>query len=175
MCGGKEEVFLKDELFYTFDSELFETHFAPVREAVANFTEESTTEFTMDITADEGDILYMSIPYEPGWHMEIDGQEVEVYRTNDGLTGVRLQAGTHSYKLWFMPSYFVWSCVLSLASVAVLAMVALFVRAIKRRDVVLPAFLNRFVRADAETLLREAAAAEAAESAETAGSAEQAE
>ncbi|MBE6953661.1 MAG: hypothetical protein E7452_08935 [Ruminococcaceae bacterium] len=173
--GGKEEVFLKDELFYTFDSELFETHFAPVREAVANFTEESTTEFTMDITANEGDILYMSIPYEPGWHMEIDGQEVEVYRTNDGLTGVRLQAGTHSYKLWFMPSYFVWSCVLSLASVAVLAMVALFVRAIKRRDIVLPAFLNRFVRADAETLLREAAAAEAAESAETAGSAEQAE
>ena len=74
-----------------------------------------------------------------------------------------------------MPSYFVWSCVLSLASVAVLAMVALFVRAIKRRDIVLPAFLNRFVRADAETLLREAAAAEAAESAETVETAESAE
>ena len=116
-----------------------------------------------DITAKDGDILYMSIPYEPGWHVEIDGEEAEVYRTNDGLTGVRLQAGTHSYRLWFMPGYFVWSCVASIASAAVLVMIALFVRAVKRRDIVLPAFLNRFVRADAETVLHEAAVEETAQ------------
>ncbi|MBR5519761.1 MAG: YfhO family protein, partial [Clostridia bacterium] len=121
--GGKEEVFLKKALFYTFDGDLFESYFAPIRADVQNFTQESTTNFTMDITAEEGDILYMSIPYESGWHMEVDGEEMEVYRTEDGLIGVTLKAGTHSYELWFMPSYFVWSCVISVASIAVLVMV----------------------------------------------------
>ena len=50
-----------------------------------------------------------------------------------------------------------------LALLLIEILIALFVRAIKRRDIVLPAFLNRFVRADEEAVLHEAAVEETAQ------------
>lgn len=136
--GGSEEVFLKEKLFYAFDSELFEQYFAPMREAVSNFTQKSTTRFSMDITASAGDILYLSIPYEPGWHMTADGEDVEVCRTGDGLIGITLLEGTHSYTLRFLPDYFVYSCILSAASLLLLVGLVLLERRFKRRGAGLP-------------------------------------
>ena len=89
----------------------------------------------MDITASAGDILYMSIPYEPGWHMTADGEDVEVYRTDDGLIGITLLEGTHSYTLRFMPDYFVYSCILSAASLLLLIVIVLLTRYCKKRGV----------------------------------------
>lgn len=135
--GGSEEVFLKEQLFYAFDAELFEQVFAPLRNAVQNFTQKSTTRFEMDVTANAGDMLYCSIPYETGWHVTIDGEAVEVCRTEDGLIGVSLPEGTHKLTLRFLPGYFVYACILSAASVLLLIAIVWFQRSCRKRGVTL--------------------------------------
>lgn len=131
--GGSEEVFLKDKLFYAFDDALFETYFAPLRDSVQNFTQVSNARFTMDITADADQILYMSIPYEQGWHMTVDGVETDVCRTEDGLIGITLTPGTHSYELWFLPDYFVYSLIISISSLVVFVVILLLRRMMRKR------------------------------------------
>lgn len=149
--GGSEEVFLKEELFYSFNAELFEQYFAPLRDAVQNFTQTSTTRFSMDITANEGDLLYFSIPYEPGWHVTVDGADADVFRTEDGLIGINLTAGTHSITLRFLPDYFVYSCILSGLSLLLLIGIVCFQRMCRKRGLTLSALcaLGRRTATDA--------------------------
>ena len=71
--GGKNEVFLKRELFYAFDTELFAQHISKLRGAVNNLQMEKTTYLTMNITAGANQVLYTSIPYERGWIATVDG------------------------------------------------------------------------------------------------------
>ena len=102
-----------------------------------NFTQKSTTRFEMDVTANAGDMLYCSIPYETGWHVTIDGEAVEVCRTEDGLIGVTLPEGTHKLTLRFLPGYFVYACILSAASVLLLIAIVWFQRSCRKRGVTL--------------------------------------
>ncbi len=127
-----DELFLKDQLFYYFNDALFEEYFAPLRDAVENFTWKSTTHFTMDITAGVDQSLYTSIPYERGWVMTVDGEKVETFRTEDGLLGVVPLEGTHHYDLKFMPDYFIYACIITGTGLLLFAAAILLQRKVRK-------------------------------------------
>jgi uncharacterized membrane protein YfhO len=50
-------------------------------------------------------ILYLSIPFDQGWHANVDGKETDLQRVQWGLTGLVLDKGSHKVDLTFIPPY----------------------------------------------------------------------
>ena len=132
---GSEEVFLKDQLFYCFDEELFEEHFSKLRNSVTNFEKHSETKLSFTVEAVGGQELYTSIPYERGWIATVDGKEVETYRTENGMLGLELTAGTHDVNLRFCPDYFIYSAIVSAASLILFVLIIVTHRILKKKGV----------------------------------------
>ncbi len=51
------------------------------------------------ISLDRPKLLFLSIPFDPGWHARVDGVEVTPRRVNVGFTGILLEAGDHEVTL----------------------------------------------------------------------------
>jgi uncharacterized membrane protein YfhO len=77
--------------------------------------------------------LVTSDVYYPGWSAAIDGQEARLYRADYAFRGVAVPAGHHLVKFTYRPRRFLLGAGLSLASVALLAAVALNGLFAKRR------------------------------------------
>ena len=48
--------------------------------------------------------LLLTIPYDEGWTVKVDGEETETYRVGDALTGVDLTEGDHVIEMNFTPA-----------------------------------------------------------------------
>ena len=48
--------------------------------------------------------LLLTIPYDEGWTVKVDGEETETYRVGDALTGVDLTEGDHVIEMNFIPA-----------------------------------------------------------------------
>jgi uncharacterized membrane protein YfhO len=58
---------------------------------------------TAQVTAQDNQILFTSIPLEPGWTVKVDGKTVEPVELYGCLMGIPVSAGTHTVKLTFFP------------------------------------------------------------------------
>lgn len=118
---------VKNFLFYTFDEEAFEEDIAVLKANQWQLSEDTTERrLTGTVTAEEGQILLTSIPYEPGWTVQVDGQTVDnlivegedadgntTVSNEDGdvgqivvadaLIGIRLPAGEHTVTMKYTP------------------------------------------------------------------------
>lgn len=74
------------------------------------------------VTAEDGDILATSIPYEKGWRATIDGERVDVEKVNYAFVGVPLTAGQHKVTLHYLPPYWPYVAWLSLIAAVVFMM-----------------------------------------------------
>jgi hypothetical protein len=68
----------------------------------------------------------------------VDGAEVQVYRTGDGLVGIDLPEGTYRVTLRFLPDYFIYSCIISGASVILFITIIVLSRVFKKRGIKVP-------------------------------------
>lgn len=55
------------------------------------------------IQADQDGTLLLSVPYDTGWSIRVDGEEVEAYRVGEALTGLDLAEGTHEIEMDYTP------------------------------------------------------------------------
>ncbi len=56
------------------------------------------------VKSDQGGILYLSILYNKGWKIYIDGKKADkVYRVNTAFTGVAISPGKHTVQLHYRP------------------------------------------------------------------------
>ncbi len=74
----------------------------------------SQNHFKGKINVSKPKALFLSIPFDKSWRAKVDGQPVDLYRTNLGFMGLPLAAGEHSIELEFSPYYFTVSWILSL-------------------------------------------------------------
>ena len=71
--------------------------------------------------SDARSLLYLPVPYETGWHAEIDGQSAKITEAMPGMLGLRLPEGTHSIRLHYRPQGFAAGCIVSLVSILLCA------------------------------------------------------
>ena len=57
-----------------------------------------------EIQVDQAGTLLLTIPYDEGWTVKVDGEKVSTYRVGDALTGVDLTEGSHQIEMNFTPS-----------------------------------------------------------------------
>ena len=65
----------------------------------------SNTNIIGKINLNSKKILFLSIPFDKGWHATVNGKEIDLQRVQWGLTGLVLDQGTHKIELSFIPPY----------------------------------------------------------------------
>lgn len=58
---------------------------------------------TGKVDAREAGTLMLTIPYDEGWEIQVDGEAVEAFRIGGALIGVHLEAGEHTITMKYTP------------------------------------------------------------------------
>ncbi len=134
---------------------------------VKEFTD---TKITGTVNATESGILYTSIPFDTGWKVMVDGEELdkdELVAIGDALLGIYLSKGTHSVEFEYTPQGYKAGIILSIAGFMILLIYIFVLRKTKflrqyvlrfnhKQDPVLyESIKNEIDRQNAEIMLRE--------------------
>lgn len=77
-------------------------------------------------------VLFLSIPFNKGWDVTVDGVSVEVLKVDGGFIGIKLDGGYHEIGLKFTPYGFKFGIILALIS-AVILFIMTVIRIINQR------------------------------------------
>lgn len=83
-----------------------------------------TDKFSGSINADEGEWLYLSIPFTENWSAYVDGAQVQLHRANTAFTAIYVEAGEHHIEFVYSNSLIKYSALLSAAGFVCFAGVA---------------------------------------------------
>ncbi|MDD6196435.1 YfhO family protein [[Clostridium] aminophilum] len=89
-------------------------------------------------TAKGGDLL-LSIPYDKGWSVTVDGKKSIIDEAFGSLSKVKLDPGTHRIELRYMPQGLIPGAAISGAAVLLMILLAVFGRRRDRRAAQIPA------------------------------------
>ncbi len=91
-----------DFVVFTIDYEKFIDGYNILKDGQLEYSAFTDTNIEGTFTADEDEVLFTSIPYDKGWNVYIDGQEVaeeNIVKISDALLGVKVSSGEHTIKL----------------------------------------------------------------------------
>ena len=75
------------------------------------------------ITTSEAGFAVLSVPYDQGWRVYVNGAEVKTYKVNGGMTGIAVQAGENDVHMEFVPRGLKQGKYVSMAGLAALLLV----------------------------------------------------
>jgi uncharacterized membrane protein YfhO len=88
---------------YRFQPEGLESVYNILNRNSMKLTKWTDTQIHGTVTADKAGLLFLSIPYDKGWTVKVDGKMVEPYKLFDTFLSVHMTAGTHDITLEYMP------------------------------------------------------------------------
>ena len=88
---------------YRFLPEGLESVYQVLNKNPLKLTKWTDTQIKGTVNADKAGLLYLSIPFDKGWTVKIDGKEAEPYKIFDTFLSVHMTAGTHEVTLEYMP------------------------------------------------------------------------
>lgn len=105
------------DYFWYIDREAFESAFRLLKENPQFIIDEDYTEdhLTGTVqTAKENQTIQTTIPYDEGWKVYVDGQQVPIYKTMDALIAFDIsESGDHTLELKYCPTVYVIGAVIS--------------------------------------------------------------
>ena len=66
---------------------------------------------------DESTFLVLSLPYDEGWKVFVNGQNVKTYSVNGGFVGFGVEAGNNQIEMYFTPVGFKQGAIISLIGI----------------------------------------------------------
>ncbi len=135
MTVANEYTIVNNFLFYQFDEQLFKQDVEKLKQNQWNITEFDGDYIKGDITAQEGQLMFTSIPYEEGWKIKVDGETLDFYDKDEqaneynsaeqcatmlmkALIGIKLTPGAHTIEMSYTPPGLVPGLGLLLAGLA---------------------------------------------------------
>ncbi len=82
-----------------FDTALFDRGYAILSERSMIPTEVTDTHVEGAVRVQEPGLLYLSIPYDDGWTLTVDGEETRITPVGDAFIAVHLEPGLHAVAL----------------------------------------------------------------------------
>lgn len=84
---------------YSFNKDNFEKHINYLKNSVLNIEEYSDGYVKGNINVSDKKKLFLSIPYEKGWNIYIDGEKQDYYKLFDTFIGLDLESGYHEIEM----------------------------------------------------------------------------
>ncbi|MCR5717756.1 MAG: YfhO family protein [Oscillospiraceae bacterium] len=110
---------------YELHQDVLEEGYKRLNEGRLELTEFADTHFKGTVSADSGKTLYMSVPYEEGWKVYVDGQKSDLFPLFGGMCGVNLTEGTHEIEMRYSPQGFIPGLCVTVVSLAILVLLYL--------------------------------------------------
>lgn len=149
--GANEYIMVKDFQFYQFDYDTFHNDISVLKENPWNLDLDKcdSNYLVGEIDAEEGQVFYTSIPYEPGWTIKVDGKVIEDafylktennVMVNDpemdngsvvvlnALIGAKLEPGHHKIEMKYTPPGFSMGVFLLILGVMTVIMLYMYDR-----------------------------------------------
>jgi uncharacterized membrane protein YfhO len=141
-----------------FDEEVFKQGYDILNNRTLTIETFEDTRITGTVTADEDGLLFLSIPYDKGWNLKIDGKKVEtnpmsaaeindvpatadadakdvpkpdprqIKKITDGFITAPITEGPHTIELYYVTEGLIPGIIISLTSVAVLILLEIMRR-----------------------------------------------
>ena len=122
------------DFFWYIDEELFREVMPTLAANGFNITGFTDSSFEGTITAiGEKPLFLLTIPYDEGWHVMIDGEEVETFEALGALTGIYLEPGEHTVSMRYFPWAVKYGLIISGTSLAIFIVILIVDFVIKRR------------------------------------------
>lgn len=121
----KEEVYVRDSWFYYLDEEKLDSAIEKLASEQLNVTSftSSSLKGTINVSDGDGKFLMLTIPYETGWNVYVDGEKVEYFEAASGLIGIDLPAGEHTIEMKFFPKELTLGIIITIAGLVALAVI----------------------------------------------------
>lgn len=113
---------IKDAFFYYFNRDVYQADIDTLKDAQLEITKHKDTYIKGTVTASEGEVLFTSIPAQPGWTVKVDGRKVDHIESLKAMIAVELAPGTHTVTFSYTPPGFVFGVVLLILGVGMLVM-----------------------------------------------------
>ncbi|MCM1227531.1 MAG: YfhO family protein [Clostridium sp.] len=117
MTVANEYTIVRDFFFYELDEDLLAESINQLKQNQWEITKASGRSLEGTITAESGQMMMTSIPYEPGWTVRVDGKKTEPVEIAKALIGVNLEPGEHTVKMTYTPPGLTAGIVLLIAGI----------------------------------------------------------
>lgn len=108
-----------------FNQDVFDEGYEILSQNTLETTSYTDSSIEGTITVDEDGLFYTSIPYEEGWRVWVDGEEVEITPVGNAMLAFSLSEGTHTVKMSFIPKGFWPGLLIFIGGVAVFIIMCL--------------------------------------------------
>lgn len=105
---------------YRLNEENFISAFNTLADESFQISKWSETSFKGTISAKTDGAMFLSIPYDKGWSVYIDGKKTDTYAVNNALLAVDLTAGEHTVSLKYVPVNLIKGCIITILCILLL-------------------------------------------------------
>lgn len=70
-------------------------------------------QLTGTVTSNESSFMVITLPYDEGWKVLVNGQEIKKYEVNGGFIGIPIEKGDNSIEMYFTPKGFKLGVIMS--------------------------------------------------------------
>ncbi len=121
--------------FYYVDYDAMDDAFYALEDASMYVEEHGNDYLKGYINLPEGqELIFTTIPYDEGWKVTVDGEEVEPIKVLDTLLAVPCTAGYHELEFVYRPDSFVYGSILSVLGILIFAAIVVFSLRSKKRS-----------------------------------------
>ncbi len=99
---GDTNIFIDDRLF---NFKIYETFVKELRKDTLQIKKFTNSRITASIELPKTKMLFLTIPYDNGWKIKVNGKNEELSRVNIGFTGIVLQKGKHELEIYYVNQY----------------------------------------------------------------------
>ncbi len=117
---------------YRLDADVLKQTVDTLKEGCLQVTSHSATQICGTVNAAQDGTFFTTIPYEEGWIVKVDGQEVKPYAAMDTFLALHLTAGTHTIEMNYVPDGFTFGWQASVASILLFILITIIRILIKK-------------------------------------------
>lgn len=111
-------------MVYAFKQSAFEEAYNKLADEQLNITSFEDDRISGNIDVIQDGVLFLSMPYEKGWTVRIDGEKTETFPVLHAMTGVEISSGHHDITLEYVPEGFVAGVIVSGTAVIIFGVIA---------------------------------------------------
>jgi uncharacterized membrane protein YfhO len=117
-----------------FQNDTWSAVYSKLQENGMDVSEYRNNYFKGTISAKENQAVFFSIPYEKGWRVLVDGEEVDTTTVFDAFLAVEVSPGEHTIELTYVSEGFWLGIVISIISLLCLVVFLKFIKSFRNHD-----------------------------------------
>ena len=110
-------------MVYALNRENFEKAYCALADEQLHITSFEDTRIKGEIDVKEDGIMFLSIPYEKGWRVYVDGERTETFKLLQSMIGVKVPSGRHDIRIEYTPEGFPLGVTVSAISLALVILI----------------------------------------------------